>query len=87
MGACRSKTLAGVAVQSTHIWWTRCVSHATPRLCCHSYEHLRLNCAANAQDTTAFDDALAPDEALRRKFQSKMAGTEQVFEKPRTLKT
>ena len=42
---------------------------------------------AAAQDTTAFDDALAPDEALRRKFQSKMAGTEQVFEKPRTLKT
>jgi len=39
------------------------------------------------QDTTAFDDALAPDEALQRKFQAKMAGTEQLFEKPRTLKT
>lgn len=39
------------------------------------------------QDTTAFDDPLAPDAGVARKFASKMAGTEQIFEKPKTYKT
>ena len=39
------------------------------------------------QDTTQFDDALAPHEAVAKKFASKMAGTEQVFEKPKAMKT
>ncbi len=39
------------------------------------------------QDTTKFDDALAPDMAQQQKYQSKMAGTEQVFSRPTKTKT
>lgn len=36
---------------------------------------------------TAFDDPLAPHESVAKKFVGKMAGTQQVFEKPRTMRT
>ncbi len=39
------------------------------------------------QDTTLFDNPLAPDAAQQQKYENKRAGTEQVFEKPRTYKT
>ena len=39
------------------------------------------------QDTTQFDDPLERDQGVAKKFASKMAGTEQLFERPKTMKT
>ena len=37
--------------------------------------------------TRRFDDPLAPDPAALAKMQARMAGTEQVFDRPKTLRT
>lgn len=39
------------------------------------------------QDTSLFDNPLAPDAAQQQKYENKRAGTEQVFDRPRTHKT
>lgn len=39
------------------------------------------------QDTTAWDDAFTVNDALRTKYNKRLAGTELVFEKPKKLKT
>lgn len=39
------------------------------------------------QDTTEWDNPLAPDRKLISKREAKMAGVADVFERPKTLKT
>ncbi len=39
------------------------------------------------QDTTEWDNPLAPERSLQAKREKKMAGVAETFDKPKTLKT